>query len=232
MRLGASGSMHPAALLVALLGPLVFEGSAGTANAAPAALQTQPSTCEEWVADFSLAARLRLADTPFGAGDGTHDIGPGRLRLRFSRTPDPAVSKVDLLAYEMHEKIVVKSGVLFVHATITTQSDTRATPDERGIIATGVLRDRELRWSSPVRGYRTDGSIHCEGSGCGLSGVPPSGTTPLHVPPHAVQFATFVFDSAARDTLRMSEAKVAQTDMPKQTAFLVLSGRRMTPPCQ
>src|SRR5690348_13883061 len=107
MRLSPSGSMRPAALFLALLGPLAFERSAGTANAAPAALQVQPSTCEEWVADFTLAARLRLADTPFGAGDGTHDIGPGRLRLRFSKTPDAAVSKVELLAYEMHEKIVV-----------------------------------------------------------------------------------------------------------------------------
>jgi len=73
--------------------------------------------------------------------------------------------------------------------------------------------------------------MHCEGSGCGFSGVPSSGTTPLHVALHPVQFAPFVFDSAF-ETVQMSESKVAQTEMPKQTAYLALSGRRATLQCR
>jgi hypothetical protein len=51
-------------------------------------LQATPP-CAAWVSDYALAARLRLDDTPFGAGDGVHDIGPGQssrplLRARSS----------------------------------------------------------------------------------------------------------------------------------------------------
>lgn len=211
--------------------PLPLDSTATHALTAPDAQQLDVPPCDEWIADFALAARLRLADTPFGAGNGTHDIGPGRLRLRMSKTADPAAAKVELVEYEMHEQFVVKASVLFLHATITTVSDTRAMPDANGVMATGMLHGREITWLTPIHGYRTDGTMQCEGSGCGSSGVPSSGTTPLHVAPHAVQFAPFVFDSAF-ETVQMSESKVAQTDKPKQTAYLALSGRRSTLQCE
>src|SRR5215831_8163152 len=116
------------ALLVASFGSTAL-GDAGTALPAQ---QPQPPACDVWTADYALAGRLRLDDTPFGAGNGVYTVGPGHLRLRFSRTPDPGALKVELLAYEMRERFVVKSSVLFVHATVTTSADTRATPDEQG----------------------------------------------------------------------------------------------------
>jgi len=114
-----------AAVLVALLSRLSPEASAADPHFAPATRQLETPTCDEWVADYTLAARIRLADTPFGAGNGSHEIGPGRLRLRILKTTDPAAPKVELVAYEMHEQFVVKASLLFMHATITTVSDTR-----------------------------------------------------------------------------------------------------------
>ena len=226
---------HSPMKLAYLLGAVLAMSSGadgrGDARAAPAAQALQTPACDVWTADYALAARLRLADTPFGAGNGVHDVGPGHLRLRFSKTADPEATKVELLAYEMRERFVVASGVLFIHATVTTSTDTRATPDEQGVIATGTLRGRDLVWSTKVRGYRTDGTIHCEGSGCGMSGVPASGTTPLHIPPNAVQFSSIAFDAADLSTLHMPETKVSHTDMPRQTAFITFSGRKMTSQC-
>lgn len=189
-----------------------------------------PASCRTVSADYSLASRLRLADTPFGAGDGIYDIGPGLVRLRFSQTADPAVSKVELLAYEMRDHFTVESRILFIRAKVTTRTDTRVTPDSNGVAATGSLRGRELVWASPVRGYRTDGTIDCEGSGCGFSGVPSSGRSALHIGPGPVRFERFVFDSDL-DTLRMAEAKVSHTEMPRQTAYVTFSGRRTTRQC-
>jgi len=206
--------------------------AAGAADAAPVAQPLQTPACDVWTADYTLAARLRLRDTPFGAGDGVYDTGPGRLELRFSKTAEPSATKVELLEYEMHDRFVVDSSVLFFHARVTTSSETRATPDEHGVIATGTLRGRELVWSTKVSGYRTDGTIDCKGSGCGMSGVPPSGTSPLHIGPNAVEFSPFTFDSSTLSTLRMAETKVAHTVMPRQTAFITFSGRQTSNQCE
>lgn len=214
-----------------ILAACLVGAAAGGAGAAPVAQPLQTPACDVWTADYTLAARLRLADTPFGAGDGVFDTGPGHLQLRFSKTADSSATKVELLKYEMRDRFVVDSSVLFFHAKVTTSSETRATPDQRGVIATGTLRGRELAWSTKVSGYRTDGTIDCKGSGCGMSGVPPSGSSPLHIGPNAVEFSPFKFDSSNLSTLRMAETKVAHTAMPRQTAFITFSGRQTSNQC-
>lgn len=187
--------------------------------------------CQTYTAEYALAARLRLEGTPFGAGNGVYDIGPGRLKLRFYARPGPsAPARVELLSYEMREHFVVDSRVLFVHAKVTTRTDTRATPDASGLAAVGAFTGRELAWSTPVQGYRTDGTLVCEGSGCGLSGVPPSGTSPLHIGPGPVWLGKLVFDTDL-GTLSMAFTRVSHTDMPKQTAFVTFAGRRMKRDC-
>ena len=223
--------IHSLDVACGILAACLVGVSADGAEATPVAQPLQTPACDVWTADYALAARLRLRDTPFGAGDGVHEIGPGQLKLRFSRTGDPSATKVELLKYEMHDRFVVDSSVLFFHAKVTTSTDTRATPDAHGVIATGTLRGRELGWSTKVNGYRTDGTVDCKGSGCGKSGVPPSGSNPLHIGPNAVQFSPFTFDSPDLSTLRMAETKVAHTDMPRQTAFVTFSGRQTSNQC-
>jgi hypothetical protein len=219
------------ALCAGLVAPLAASAGGAKVGLGANELQATPP-CAAWVSDYALAARLRLADTPFGAGDGVYEIGPGHLRLRFTAAADAAGRiKAELLAYEMQDHFTVDSSVLFIHATVVTRTDTRATPDPNGIAATGTLQGRQVVWSTPVSGYRTDGTVDCEGSGCGFSGVPPKGTSPLHIGPGPVQFGRLVFDSPALDTLSMAETKVSHTEMPRQTAYVTFSGRRMTRQC-
>lgn len=211
--------------------PAVAGAVAGDVRADFGANVSRADSCGTWTADYALAARLRLTDTPFGAGDGTYDIGPGFLRLRITPGAGSAGSNVELLSYAMQDRFTVESRVLFIHAKVTTRTDTRATPDEHGVAATGTLLGREITWSTPVKGYRTDGTIHCEGSGCGFSGVPPSGTSPLHIGPGPVRFGHVVFDSPDLETLHMDLTRVAHTEMPRQTAFVTFSGRRTARQC-
>ena len=187
--------------------------------------------CNTLSVHYALAARLRLEDTPFGAGNGVYDIGPGSLDLRLTRGGPGAPVKVDLLSYAMRDRFTVESNVLFIHAKIETHTETRVAPDERGVAATGTLRGSEVDWSTTVRGYRADGTVHCEGSGCGFSGVPPSGTTPLHIGPGPVKFERLVFGSSTFDTVQMDFTRVAHTEMPRQTAFVTFAGRKMTEQC-
>jgi hypothetical protein len=185
-----------------------------------------------WTGSYVLAVRLRLEDTPWGAGNGTYDSGSGRATLRFTKNADEtSPTKVELLSYETHERFVVDSHVLFVHAKVKTESTTRATPDARGVVATGTMSNRQAIWSTPARGYRTDGTLHCEGSGCGSSGVPPSGTSELHIGPNDVMLAPFRFESDALDTFHMAYTKVARTEMPKQTAFASVAARLKSRDC-
>jgi len=225
------------ALGFAFAGPVLAEDeSRGTVPSLPreirAPVAASDAPCSSWVTSYALAARLRLTDTPLGAGDGIYDIGPGRLELRFTRGPSPGGPiRVDLLAYAMRDHFVVDSSVLFIRAQVTTRTETRTTPDARGLVATGILTGKKLAWATPVRGYRVDGTLHCKGGGCGFSGVPPSGTTPLHIAPGPVGFRPFVFGSDEFDTFTMDYSKVAKTEMPRQTAFVSLSGRRMSRQC-
>jgi hypothetical protein len=182
-----------------------------------------PGDCPIETLEYALAARLRLEDTPFGAGDGVYDIGPGKITLRIwkASTPD-AAARVELSSYEMRDHFVVSSHVLFLRATVANRTDTRAAGGR------GTLRGRELSWTTPVQDYRADGTIECKGSGCGLPGAPPSGKSQIHIGPGPVRFAPFVFDSPNLDTFRMAFTKVAHTDVPKQTAFVTLAGRKMS----
>ncbi len=197
-----------------------------------AANEAQSTPCTSWTSDYVLAARLRLTDTPHGAGNGVYDVGPGRVRLRFSRGADPSSpARVELLAYEMQEHFTVESSVLFIHAKVTTRTETRATPDANGVAAVGTLRGQEILWTTPVSGYRTDGTLVCEGGGCGTSGVPPKGTSQLHIGPAPVRFDRFVFDSPSLETFHMAPTWVGHTEMPRQTAEVTFSGRRTTREC-
>jgi hypothetical protein len=176
--------------------------------------------------------RLGLKDTPHGAGNGVYDVGPGRLTLRFTADPSGAAPpRVEMISYETKQHFVVDSHVLFIHAKVETNTKTQATPDARGVIATGTLSGRELDWSTPLRGFRTDGTLQCEGSGCGTSGVPPKGESPFHTGPSPVMFSNFVFDSDNLDTYRMAATKVSHTEMPRQTAKVTFAGRQTSRTC-
>lgn len=214
-----------------VIGVAALLATPGQGDAPAPAQAGGDASCVNYTAEYALAARLRLEDTPFGAGDGVYDVGPGRMKLRFYAPAKPGTpARVELLQYEMREHFVVKSRVLFFAAKVTTATDTRATPGPSGVAAIGSFTGRQLEWSTPVQGYRTDGTLVCEGSGCGMAGAPRKGKSELHIGPGAVRLGKLSFD-ADLGTMKMDFTRVSHTDSPKQTAFITFAGRRMKRDC-
>jgi hypothetical protein len=187
---------------------------------------TEP--CETWDSEYTLAANLTLKETPMGEGDGTYAIGPGKAVLRFTKVGER--TSVSMLAYSMREQFVIKSKTLLWTTTVTTDTKTAATPDACGALAEGALTEHAIRWSTPVSGYHTDGTLTCQGSMCGKFGAPPPGTMELHIRPHPVQFNPFQL-SADGKTFTMASTFVSKTEMPKQTGYVALSGREVRRTC-
>lgn len=179
--------------------------------------------CAAWELDYALRANLKLTDTPLGQGDGVVQIGPGRVVLRFEDKGGTPGGAVKMLRYEMRDHFTVKTRTLFWNTTVTNDTKTRATPDEKGVAASGTLAKRELAWSSPVRGYRVDGQITCNGAMCGKFGAPPPGTTEIHIGPNPVQFSSFSFSPDLKK-LGMPYTFVTKTKVPKQTSYIELKG--------
>lgn len=194
------------------------------------AVPAQAPVCAAWDVEYALAANLHLSDTPMGQGDGIYHIGPGKVVLRFEDHDGQPGGKVTMLSYEMREHFTITSKTLLWSTTVITEADTRGTPDACGAVAEGTLTGASLAWSTPLRGYRTDGTITCDGSLCGMFGAPPPGKSELHIGPGPVDFKPFVF-AADMNTLTMADTFVSKTDMPKQTAHVALSGREMRRAC-
>jgi hypothetical protein len=190
----------------------------------------QPSTpCAAWDVEYALSASLKLAETPMGKGDGTYPVGPGRVVLRFEDQGGQPGGRATLVSYSLHQHFTIKAKAVFWTTTVVTDAQSRAA-DRGGSAAEGTLSRTTLAWNGPVRGYRTDGSVTCDGSLCGKFGTPRSGESELHIGPNAVQFGSFEF---ARDmkTFRMPYVFVSKTDDPKQTSRLALTGREVRRTC-
>jgi hypothetical protein len=189
-----------------------------------------PPPCEVTEVVYSLAANLKLSDTPMGAGNGVYPIGPGHVILRFERRNAQQQAKVQMTAYQMLERFTIQSTALFWSTTVLTDVTTTTTPDAHGSVATGTLADRMLGWNSDLAGYRTDGTITCSGSLCGSFGAPPPGKSQLHIAPHPVRFRAFEFAPDMK-TFTMPSTFVSKTDSPKQTAHILLAGREVRRTC-
>jgi hypothetical protein len=197
---------------------------------APSSAQEAREPCDAWDVEYVLSANLQVRDTPMNAGDGTYAVGPGRLVLRFEGSVVPHTERVHLVAYGMHEKLSIVSKAVFWTTTVDSETDTHATPNASGIVADGLLEGRRLEWSTPVRAYQSDGTLDCGGSLCGKFGAPSAGRSPIHVAPHEVRFRPFVF-SPDLTTLAMPAALVGQSESPRQSTYLALSGREVKRSC-
>jgi hypothetical protein len=183
--------------------------------------------CAVWDATYTLSGVLRISDTQMGAGDGAHRVGPGALVLRFFvERPEP---HVELRAFDLREHFAIMPRAVFFSATVFTDAIAKATPDDDGVIARGVLATTPagptLRWSSPVRAYRSDGVLSCEGSLCGKFGAPAPGRSATHTPPHAVRFESFRFGGSGLTFEMMGYSVVSEEASPRQKTSLHLEGR-------
>ncbi len=198
------------------MGGLVALLSASAANDAT-------TRCAANDVEYTLAGKLELSDTPFGAGNGVYTIGPGKMVLRYEG------SNVKMLSYTMHSAFTVRTKVLFVSTTITSVTDSKATPNSCGIAAEGTLEGRTIHWRTPVSGYRTDGTVTCSGF-CGQFGAPPSGRSPIHIGPAPQRFSDFRLGEDGK-TFTMPKTAGAKTESPKQTSAVTTAGREIRRTC-
>lgn len=186
--------------------------------------------CDAWDVEYATLATLGIRDTRLGAGDGDHPVGPGSLTLRFGNADGPKSGPVKMVAYSMREHFTVEAKALFWNTRVTTDATTIATGDACGVVAEGVLTKTRLGWSTKVRGYKTDGTLTCDGSMCGKFGAPPQGKSDHHSPPGDVAFASFDMSPDLKG-FTMAASMVSQSRSPAQTSYLALAGREAKRTC-
>ena len=197
---------------------------------ADAPVPSPPPACDTWEVEYTLAGNLKLTDTPLGQGDGVYPVGPGTAVLRFEDHNGQPGGKAKLVGYSMKQSVTVNASALFFTAKVVSETTTRALPDGCGVDGEGALNGTTLAWNGPMRGFRSDGTIHCDGSLCGKFGAPPPGDSPLHIGPNPTLLQSFQFSPDLK-TFSMPSTFVSKTDDPKQTAHLALSGREAKRAC-
>jgi hypothetical protein len=214
------------ASLLTVVAALVARPSKTSAQAPP-----PPAPCNAWDVEYTLAANLQLRDTPMGAGNGVYRIGPGTMVLRFEDRGGQPGGVAKMVSYTMRENFQIRSRTVFWTTTVVTDTRTNATAAGACPSAgEGNLIGRTLRWSTPIRGYHTDGTLTCEGNLCGSFGAPPPGTSELHIAAHDVQLSPFEFGPDMK-TFTMAHTFVSKTESPKQTAYMTLAGREVRRSC-
>lgn len=189
----------------------------------PLARSSDAPPCTSWEVEYELAGTLRISKTMFGAGDGSHIVGPGKLVLRFDDAGDVTVT-----SYEMATHFTVDAHFLGIGTTVVNDTLTKSTANACTAVAKGFMGDdRTIRWQGPWTGIRTDGTLVCSGT-CGKFGAPPRGQSELHMPPHSVAFGSFAF-TASRTAFYMGYVVVDKTS--NDTASLSLSGRETRRTC-
>jgi hypothetical protein len=196
--------------------------SAVSARPAPA--------CLAWEVTYALTGTLRISDTPMGAGDGVHPVGPGALVLRFDDHDGSPAGHAHVVSFELTEHFAVHPHAVLWDARVVTDAAARMTPDGSGTTGAGTLSGDVLRWDGPLHGFRTDGALTCDGSLCGRFGAPPPGRSPLHVASGAVQLEPLHFGRGAT-SFEMPFALIAETESPHQRTFLSMRGRESRRAC-
>ncbi len=220
----------PKLLIAAVLGWVAGSAGIGVADGQPLdrgsqAVPLDGAKCDAWEIDYQLigGTRLRVSETTMGAGDGTYDVGPGEVKLRFGdEGGKPAAGAVELLKLEVVTKFTVESKVVGLKTTVRTDAVAKNTPGKCGVIARGTLTGNRVTWQGSAEGYRSDGKLFCEGVMCGKMGAPPAGESPVKMGPYPVHYQPFSFGAdLKRFTMPFSE--VARSARPKQVTHLELT---------
>jgi hypothetical protein len=197
---------------------------------APTRASADGPACSAWDVEYALNGSLKLTDTMMGAADGVYPIGPGRAVIHFEDRGGQPGGHAKLTTYGIHEHLSITSKAVFLSATVVTDTNSRAAPDGNGVIAEGNLADHTLTWSGPVRSYKTDGTMTCDGSLCGKFGAPAQGSTEVHIGPRSFQPPPFQFGPDMK-TFSMAFVQTAHAESPKQTTFEAIAGRETKRTC-
>jgi hypothetical protein len=193
-----------------------------------ASAQSSPAPCESWEVEYDLSGNMQLSDTPMGQGDGTYLVGPGKMTLRFDDREGRPYGHASLASYELRQAFTVVSKTLFWKTSVASDVTTRTTGQTCGTVG-GTLAGSTLTWTRPVS-FRSDGTLHCDGSFCGKFGAPPPGVSDLHMPAEGVVLSPFQYSSDMK-TFTMPRTLVSKSESPKQTAHLALAGREIRRTC-
>ncbi len=181
--------------------------------------------CDAWEVEYALSGTLAVRDTPMGAGNADHAVGPGTVVLRFENATGPADGPAKMLSLSIKQ---FYTGVYF-NTKVTTDLMSTITPATCSA-GEGTFAAGKLTWGGKVRGYKVDGSLTCDGAMCGKFGGPPQGKSEYHDAAHDVELAPFEF-SADRKTFSMAASQVSKGDSPKHTTYLAMAGRETKRTC-
>lgn len=205
-----------------------FVAATSVVLAASPASARDPDGCVSFDVDYATASNLQLRNTRLGAADGVYPSGTGTMRLRIEGAPGAPAHAVRLLSYDNRGRIsIVTHALLWTTTVVTDARNTVRSAGDQGA-ARGTLRDGVVSWSTKVTGYRSDGTMTCDGTMCGRFGAPPPGSSPLHDGPYDIDFRPFVFSHDMR-TFTMDYALVSRA--PEQTSYVSISGREVSRTC-
>lgn len=223
----SASAQQDAEFWISLLAALQQRAASPRSTHSPGA-DPSVAECARWEIQYVTRGTLWVTETPRGAGNGTFAVGPGTLVLRV----DTRASQATLRRFDLREHFASHPSAVIWSATVTTDAAVRMTAlDSSEGLAVGTLStDGVLRWSSPLRNYRSEGALTCDGSLCGKFGAPPRGRNALHEVTRAVALQPLRFD---RDggTFQMDFALVSASEAPRQRTYLALAGRRTTQTC-
>jgi hypothetical protein len=179
--------------------------------------------------DYNVVGTLLLKDTQFGAANGVYPLGAGKVRLRFENGAPGTEPQAKLMSYELDNHFTVKASFALWSTKVVTDSRTTVASTCDGA-ARGTVEHGDVVWKTAVDGYRSDGTLDCEGNVCGNFGAPPHGSSQIHEPPANVAFKPFHFSADGR-TFSMEYARISHSDSPHQTGYLSLAGRETKRSC-
>lgn len=205
---------------------LVFAGAlaALVVPVGPRRAAAAPQVCAGTEVHYHLRGQLRLDHTPLNAGNGVYRVGPGELVLRF----EPArggVGRVDMLRYRLATNYSFTVSLIGMRTTVVVRATARAEPASSGVVASGRVEEGTLTWSTPVRAYRTDGTLTCSGAMCGRFGLPPAGQTRFSDGPAPVHFKPFKFRLGDRRSFSMESTELPRMRRLGAHVALALAGR-------
>lgn len=171
---------------------------------------------------LGVGTRFRISQTTLGAGDGVRELGPGTLVVRLLDSGGrPGPGRAELRELAITTRFSVGVGMLGLRADVETRA--RSWHDGKAPFAVGHFDGKRVRWSGPAQRYTARGTAECAGLLCGRFGAPPAGPSPVGTPPHAVNYADFVFTPEQR-TLTSDYVKVSESASPRQLTELRLAG--------
>jgi len=142
-----------------------------------------------WEVEYDLAGtEFEARNTPLGAGDSVHVVGPGTATIRFEADGLGSSGNVleggtaEFVHLELKQVFTLHSRFFGLTATVDTEMESRI-PDRRwnrnpfgridSAFRAGILNGTTLTFADPaLPDYHAASTVLCRGNGCRLGGLP------------------------------------------------------------